>query len=400
MPFLETDARTVPQQLPSLPIPPQPSEAPAREDVTCGAPKRRVGSKRRHPATRQHGTSFHIHNPAAKNRRQLPGAHPQQQTCSVENVSADEISPKAARFLQSTMSKNTQRGYANDWADFVFWCQHHQCDPLPATAITVTNYLADIASDDGSRKNTVNRRIAGINKHHELAGFARPGSDPLVQEVLRGIRRSLDDELDQAAPITRDLLTAIINHLDNDTTISPLAHARDTALLCVGFMAALRRSELVAIEHDHVRRSREGTIDLYIPHSKTDQEHHGWTIRLPHTNNPTIDPVAALDRWLELSHITSGPVFRGLWGRNRVRDTGMNAGSVNTLVKQAVARTGTNPDAFSGHSMRAGFVTSARADGIADHAIMSVTRHKDPKTLAIYTRDSELFANVIRDAGW
>src|SRR3979490_1222343 len=52
---------------------------------------------------------------------------------------------------------------------------------------------------------------------------------------------------------------------------------------------------------------------------------------------------------------------------------------------------GLDPAVFSGHSLRAGFLTSAAAKGASIFKMMDVSRHKSVDTLRGYVRDAELF---------
>ena len=47
--------------------------------------------------------------------------------------------------------------------------------------------------------------------------------------------------------------------------------------------------------------------------------------------------------------------------------------------------------AFAGHSLRAGFLTSAAGKGASIFKTMDVSRHKSVDTLRGYVRDAELF---------
>ena len=50
-----------------------------------------------------------------------------------------------------------------------------------------------------------------------------------------------------------------------------------------------------------------------------------------------------------------------------------------------------DPTLFSGHSLRAGFVTSALEDGADLFKVMDVTRHREVKTLKAYDRRAKAF---------
>jgi hypothetical protein len=50
-----------------------------------------------------------------------------------------------------------------------------------------------------------------------------------------------------------------------------------------------------------------------------------------------------------------------------------------------------NPKQFAGHSLRAGFLTSAASRGASIFKMMDVSRHRSVDTLRGYVRDAELF---------
>jgi hypothetical protein len=73
--------------------------------------------------------------------------------------------------------------------------------------------------------------------------------------------------------------------------------------------------------------------------------------------------------------ITEGPLFIGKGGRigrHRLSDK-----SVAEIIKRYAAATGLDPAIFSGHSLRAGFVTSALERGADLFKVMDVTRAEE-----------------------
>jgi hypothetical protein len=52
---------------------------------------------------------------------------------------------------------------------------------------------------------------------------------------------------------------------------------------------------------------------------------------------------------------------------------------------------GQKADDFSGHSLRAGFVTTAADRDVSETRIMDVTRHKDTRTVRTYIRRANAF---------
>jgi hypothetical protein len=65
--------------------------------------------------------------------------------------------------------------------------------------------------------------------------------------------------------------------------------------------------------------------------------------------------------------------------------------TVANVVKAGASRVGLNAAVFSGHSLRAGFLTSAAARGASIFKMMDVSRHKSMDTLRGYVRDADLF---------
>ncbi|TXR55757.1 hypothetical protein [Quadrisphaera setariae] len=165
-----------------------------------------------------------------------------------------------------------------------------------------------------------------------------------------------------------------------------LIGARDRALLPVGFVGALRRRELTALETDDVAEHPSGLV-LSLPRLKTNQTgEHAELVVLPRTGNPDRYPDLALQRWLELAGLTEGPVFRGVTKADRASARYLHPESVTTLVKGALARTGAPTTGHSGHFLRAGFVTYAHLRGSSDRAFAHQTWHRSMASLGGYVR--------------
>jgi len=135
-----------------------------------------------------------------------------------------------------------------------------------------------------------------------------------------------------------------------------LAGKRDRALVLLGFAGAFRRSELVALRVADVDESQAG-LRVIVRHSKTDQEGEGATVAI--ARGAVVCPVKALQEWLEAAGISSGPVFRAVSKSGAVAEAGLSDRSVANIVKAMVGAVGLDATAFSGHSLRSGFLTSA-----------------------------------------
>jgi integrase len=149
-------------------------------------------------------------------------------------------------------------------------------------------YLADLASK-GRKVSTISRRVVAIAQAHRVAGAQMDLKHPAIREVLAGIRRSLGTRKEaKAALLTPDIRRCVATIPDT------LIGVRDRAVLLMLFAAALRRSELAALElADVLFSSRRATIT--IRRAKADQEGHGATIGIPRGRRETC-PVRALER--------------------------------------------------------------------------------------------------------
>ena len=199
---------------------------------------------------------------------------------------------------------------------------------------------------------------------------------------MQGIRRTLGTKQRQVQPMVKDDLLAALVMIDQQK--KPVKAARDRALLLVGFASAMRRSELVAVRVEHLTYLANG-VEIFLPSSKTDQEAQGRTVFIPHANGERC-PVRALAHWLEISGINEGFVFRAVSRHDRVARQGLSAQSVALVVKASVARVGGDAEKVSGHSLRAGYCTSAAEKGLQPWQIREQTGHKSDVTLAKYIR--------------
>jgi integrase len=163
---------------------------------------------------------------------------------------------------------------------------------------------------------------------------------------------------------------------------------RDRALVLLGFAGAFRRSELVSVTVENLTFSDKG-VDVFLPRSKTDQEAGGQSIAI--LNGKVLRPVDRLKDWLAAAEITDGPVFRRFYRGDHLSDEVLTAQSVALIVKKYADAAGLEFGDFSGHSLRAGFITSAADNRASVSRIMEVSRHRDPRSVETYVRRANRF---------
>ena len=234
---------------------------------------------------------------------------------------------------------------------------------------------------------TLARRLAAIGRAHVVAGFPNLAHGDLIRITLRGIRRTCGYPQQRVAALTTEHLIAMVSLLGNSTK-----DVRDRALLLIGFAGAFRRSELVALDRESIEHCPSGLI-VTIRKSKTDQERHGRKIVIP-ISRGAICPVRAFEDWIDLAKITEGPIFRPVTKQGEVLPRRLSADAVALIVKQrshSISRTG---DRYSGHSLRAGFVTTAALAGVPIWKIKAQTGHVTSASLERYIRVSQLFTET------
>jgi integrase len=297
---------------------------------------------------------------------------------SVSPINCTHSLPDAVTsYVSDSLAANTRRAYLSDLAEFERWG-----GSIPATVETVAAYLA--ARADALAIATLVRHVASISKAHEARGLLNPTRSELVRATLRGIKRTRGCAQRQAKALLRDDLLLVLDAIGDGPK-----DARDRALLLIGFAGALRRSELVGLDVGDIELVRQGII-LHLRRSKTDQEGEGRKIGIPFGRTRWC-PVAALDLWLRASRIIEGAVFRPVDRHGRMQDARLSGEAVSLVVRGRVAAAGLEPVRYSGHSLRAGFATSAAQAGVPTWRIREQTRHASDAMLARYIREGELF---------
>lgn len=305
---------------------------------------------------------------------------------SLDVTLADSI----RKYSSSAKASETKRGYSNDLADFARFCTARNLIVLPASPTTVAGYLSWLA-DRGRRPATIARRMAAISKAHAAAGYPSPSSlrEAIVAETWAGIKRTVGIAQVTKSAATVDYLKAMLAH-----TPDSLIGARDRALLLVGFAGAFRRSELVSLAVEDLAFVPEGIV-LLLRSSKTDQEAAGQKVAITLGQHPETCPVRSLRTWLDLSGITTGPIFRSISRWGYLSALGLTSQVVALVVKRYALAAGLDPAVFAGHSLRSGLATAAAIAGAEERNIMAQTRHKSPAMVRRYIRDTNLFRHNV-----
>ncbi len=301
-----------------------------------------------------------------------------------EEVALHGLVDRALAYAAEARSPATRRAYESDWKRFVAWCRAQKCTAMPADPRAVALYLAERA-DAGRKVSTIERELSAISEAHRRKNQPSPRAHVAVQEVLKGIRRTLGTKPRQAAALgIEDLRKLAIA-----CPISSLKGLRDRAILTLGFAGALRRSEIVGLDVGDVSFEGQGA-KVTVRRSKTDQEASGTTVAIPYGANPVTCPVRSVQAWIRASDVTEGPLFRSVNRHGRV-GARLSGNDVARLLKSLADAAGIPSESVSGHSLRAGFATEAARVGKNDRAIMRHGRWKSRATVDRYVREGQIF---------
>ena len=285
-------------------------------------------------------------------------------TTAIQSADLAELYFEAEQHASNARSSRTQTAYASDWSIFEAWCTERGAVALPAEATVVAMFITEQARRLAPA--TLRRRLVSISIAHKEADLDSPTSSTIVRKTMQGITRAAALKAKEegrrsvqrhAEAIDLPKLAAIVGMIDATTTIG----LRDRALLLISFAGGFRRSELVGLTVESLERI-EGGIRAHLTISKTDQEGQG-TARMIRQGSTTLDPVGALDAWLDHAGIEAGPIFRSVDRHGGIGETAVSDRAVAQIIKRCAEKAGLDTTNISGHSTRRGAATTARRNG-------------------------------------
>ena len=292
--------------------------------------------------------------------------------------------------LKSSKANNTVRAYKSDFNDFGVFCAQNGFKSLPSEPKVVSLYLTHLSTNN-VKMSTLKRRLVSIGVIHKLKGHYLDTKHPVIIENIMGIKRRKGSIQKAKKPILIRSLKLIINAIDKQNK-QEIKKFRDRSIILIGFSGGFRRNEIVSLDYDDLDFVPEG-LKINIKRSKTDQFGEGFTKALPYFDSSQYCPVISLKNWLNISKITSGPVFRRFLKGSKLSENRLTDQTVAILIKEYLNLAGINSKNYSGHSLRSGFATSAAESGVEERNIMAMTGHKSTEMVRRYIKEANLFKN-------
>ena len=292
--------------------------------------------------------------------------------------------------LRNSKANNTVRAYKSDFDDFGLFCAQNGFKSLPSDPKVVSLYLTYLSTKD-VKMSTLKRRLVSIGVIHKLKGHYLDTKHPSIIENMMGIKRRKGSIQKGKKPLLINNLRILINVIDKEKN-EEIKKLRDRSIILIGFSGGFRRNEIVSLDYDDLEFVQEG-LKISLKKSKTDQFGEGSVKGLPYFENSKYCPVISIKKWIEISKISSGAIFRRFIKGSKLSHNRLTDQSVALLIKHYLKIAGIESKNYSGHSLRSGFATSAAESGAEERSIMAMTGHKSTEMVRRYIKEANLFKN-------
>ncbi len=276
---------------------------------------------------------------------------------------------------QGILSAASERALLSDSRLFTEWCSARALVALPAEPLTVAAFIDNQALT--KKPATVRRYVSSISHLHRAADIPNPCERSMVKLALKRMGKTYGTAQRRAEGLTRQLVDRML-HASGDT----LRDLRNRTVLAVAYDSLARRSELVALRVEDLRRGASGDGSINIRRSKTDEMGTGSIRYL------APDTMCLVDEWISKAGLEGGTLLRAVLKGSKVGGP-LVPMEVTRIYKQMAATAGLpleTVEAISAHSTRVGASQDmAASDRIEMPAIMQAGGWKSPEMVTRYT---------------
>jgi integrase len=249
---------------------------------------------------------------------------------------------------------------------------------------TLVGFVVWLDTIKAAAPNSIDRRITGVtvtarNEHgievpKAATVAARQALKPLKNDPERMARGR-----GKAAAVTPEQLRQM-----NAAVVDGVTGLRDRALWLMAFGIAGRSAEVAALRTEAIVHVSQG-LEVHVPAVKGRPPRD---VVVSYGRNVDTCPVRAWLTWRATAGITSGPAFLpiNVWGH--LGDHALSPEAVREIIARNAERAGVAVR-LTGHSMRAGFITTSRKAGKREEKIRAQSGHAE---------NSPAFWGYIREA--
>ncbi|MBD2703318.1 site-specific integrase [Spirosoma sp. BT702] len=286
----------------------------------------------------------------------------------------EQIHQEASEYLRAGLqgSPNSHRAFVTDLKQYAAWCGENNYQPTPLSAIALVEYVTFLGRTRSFF--TIQRHLASIAKLHRQHRIDSPTTDEQFKVFLKGFKLKKTIRQKQAPDFSLKQFRQALDALPPTPT-----GIRNRAILLLGFTGAFRRSELAALDVNHILIDEAGMV-IRLDRSKTNQFGEVEEKAVAYANEAEYCPIGALQAWLGVVARAEGPLFVRVRKGERVTGERLSDEWVNLLVQHQLG------ESFTAHSLRASFVTIAKANGADDLEVMNQTKHRTTTMIQRYDR--------------
>jgi site-specific recombinase XerD len=316
-------------------------------------------------------------------------------------------SPNARRLIPVDAGKNKRHRMAK----YVQWLDAQGLPWYKPDLKAYRDFLLSMGSVQGEplQESSVAAHLATIRAHYHrllrrdevrdaLLTMAGKSLVDLGQEDTPANRKAMADELilriqnaihPDTAPVEvvtsqdkpdareRRLTPQQANDLMDAPGTDTLRGVRDTAIISLLLCTGVRESELAALQVEDLTQRLGGRLALHVRKGK------GYKERMvPYGELDWAVPV--VQEWLEAAEITSGPVFRGIRGKDKVQTKAISVRAVQYVLDSYPIQLADRVDSVTPHDLRRTYARRLYDDGVDLVAIQQNLGHASVDTTLGY----------------
>ena len=268
---------------------------------------------------------------------------------------------------------NTMTAYASAYKRFEEWAETlDEIKVFPTDEYSASLYVITLTQENKSMA-TIRQFVASMSWIHKLGGFQDPSESHLFQTLLQGVKRTTPGDVTHKKPVEKERLYKLHDMLFSQGKML-LKDVRDFTYILLSFYGFLRFDEASKVKRCNIQLNCDYFV-LHIPRSKTDVRQEGQEVFIARTSTK-ICPLTWMVRYLSIAGIKNGEdvhIFRSVyfcrktnqWGLRKA-DKPLAYSTLAEMFKERMTAIGANMEKLSLHSLRAGGVTLAAAQGVAE----------------------------------
>lgn len=303
----------------------------------------------------------------------------------------------ARKYQLTSRAPETWKNNIRHWQQFSNYLG--SVDPWKATPEDVAAFIANLAGRGYSTRSITGSlcslrfyytRLGKGFEHGQIGKGVRkdnPVNTEFVRATMRGIRRVHGRPPRRKEPILLDSLERII-----DQQPDTIYGVRNKALFSLAWASAARVGEICGMDassdgdgDSYVEFIEDGLVVVFRRRKNLDPSDLSQRLIIPaRITVPNYCPRILLRRWMDVSGIEKGPLFRGIYGGEKIIKTRVARHSLSRILQAAVATIGLQPEQYAMRSLRSGCITWLAMEGLSTYRIMEHSGHKRMESMQSY----------------